>query len=641
MEPNENNSFQEVVGDSSSSVNGTLKRPSKSRSRVWEKVVWFTRKAKGGKDSKSAGASAAELLKSSTNSNLDLVRDPRELEVEKTSSKHKIRKNRSIKYLKRRKERQFGDDLSPEVVEKKVTVQECGTATGTFHDFNCERRMSRLHRTSSNNSLLNEIAKEMNRSPLKAKENVKSVLSLPLHDLSLNEGRIPDNITAPTFPPVRRSVSFSGPAYNSWPRKKRSHLENSSNAHLLSPPLKQKRVTSIKKRASFSGFDSSRVQQNSSLPQYRGVRSTPHLTHLEHGGHIRNQNGLTIGAIHFYKSPVLYQEEAALKILQPKMQEKLTCDNSFSKCTSPCSLTVKSDLENDRAITVSLTRGSDIITQHHDTAAIPNHEMLRKNEDENKLVHDELISSTQVANCSNNFLSFAVRSSESQNSTISAFLLEGECSSTCMTSSPVDSSDEDSEKEKLSLPSDSSEYMTQVDSVNEDVDAVKYNYGDFTSEDGIVHENVFASIDNNKARDNQDHHARVHKLEAVRQHSVSSIINGDSSFPAVVSDVKSIDTRTENEICATAHCDAQKGTALASQKLSLMDEIRRGEVRTSSPGHYGHGQSLWSGNQMIWQRKPTVDGTQFKKHSEVTPFEFHLFFALRKVWPIEFCGCLI
>lgn len=66
----------------------------------------------------------------------------------------------------------------------------------------------------------------------------------------------------------------------------------------------------------------------------------------------------------------------------------------------------------------------------------------------------------------------------------------------------VDFFDEDLEKEKLLLLSDLFEYMIQVDFVNEDVDVVKYNYGDFILEDGIVYENVFVSIDNNKVIDN-------------------------------------------------------------------------------------------------------------------------------------------
>lgn len=93
MELNENNFFQEVVGDLSLSVNGILKRLLKFCFWVWEKVVWFIRKVKGGKDSKSVGVSVVELLKSSINSNLDLVCDLREFEVEKIFSKYKIWKN--------------------------------------------------------------------------------------------------------------------------------------------------------------------------------------------------------------------------------------------------------------------------------------------------------------------------------------------------------------------------------------------------------------------------------------------------------------------------------------------------------------------------------------------------------------------
>ena len=76
----------------------------------------------------------------------------------------KVRKVRSFNYLKRRKVRQFGDQLNSVAVVEEASVQDCGTATGTFHDFQSERRISRHERlaTTSNNNLVSEMARGVN-----------------------------------------------------------------------------------------------------------------------------------------------------------------------------------------------------------------------------------------------------------------------------------------------------------------------------------------------------------------------------------------------------------------------------------------------------------------------------------------------
>lgn len=104
---------------------------------------------------------------------------------------------------------------------------------GIFYDFNCERWMFWLYRILSNNSLFNEIVKEMNWLLLKVKENVKSVLFFLLYDLLLNEGRIFDNIIVLIFFLVWCSVSFFGLVYNSWFWKKRLYFENFLNVYLF------------------------------------------------------------------------------------------------------------------------------------------------------------------------------------------------------------------------------------------------------------------------------------------------------------------------------------------------------------------------------------------------------------------------
>lgn len=200
----ENQEQQTISGD----TNVNEKRRSKSRSRVWEKVIWFTKKAKGGKDSKNSSES---YTRSAEFSNSNITADADCLRVD-NKTKQKVRKSRSFKYLKRRKFRQFGDEMSAVAVEEEANLRDCGTATGTFHDFESERRVSRHERENTPRNLLSEMARGMNPSQQKVKD-VKSVLSLPLDGLSLNE--VP---SCDTFPRVRRSVSFSGTAYNSWPR---------------------------------------------------------------------------------------------------------------------------------------------------------------------------------------------------------------------------------------------------------------------------------------------------------------------------------------------------------------------------------------------------------------------------------------
>lgn len=218
MASTQNNIFREGQDQhaitSETSVN--KKRASKSRSKVWEKVVWFTSKAKGGKDNKANSETFASSSEGRKNVYCLCVENNGH---HKTNPK--VRKVRSFNYLKRRKVRQFGDQLNSVAVVEEASVQDCGTATGTFHDFQSERRISRHERlaTTSNNNLVSEMARGVNLPQCEVKENVKSVLSLPLHDLSLHEG-CAGLCTSPSFPTVRRSVSFSGPAYNSWPRRK-------------------------------------------------------------------------------------------------------------------------------------------------------------------------------------------------------------------------------------------------------------------------------------------------------------------------------------------------------------------------------------------------------------------------------------
>ena len=622
MEPNENNLFREVQEPSTSC--GSEKRS--SRSRVWEKVVWFTRKAKGAKDSKN---SSSEVQKSNINTRANCG-DCKTLGVGKSDCKQKVRKTRSFKYLKRRKVRQFGDDLCSAAVEEDVNLQNCGTATGTFHDFQSERRISRHERTTSNNSLLSEIARGMNSSQQKLKENVKSVLSLPLDDLSLNEGPISDSLS-PSFPRVRRSVSFSGPAYNSWPRKKRTYLK--SSVELLSPPMKQKCVPGIRKRASFNGFDSSKINvKNSYLSMFKGVKSTPELPQ---GGQIRNQNGLTIGAIHFYKSPAIYQkDDTTLKLFQTRMHPKQV--DLESKTGVHCWLAHGPIGEKDGEISTLLSRDSDKITyripettEKHDANVNSNHSLSIEQNCESNLTCKEQIHRANVSSsCTDNCISFHVKNSDVQNATISAFLLEGECSSSCITTSPVDSSDEDLVKEKPLLSSSAPGDMTSVHSTDDNFLMRDSNntYAVLESKTTCkpIRRNSSGSVE---AMDIPECYDKAPDFQSNEKAFNSSDNYLENSLSANVSEVESTDDKIDAAMCSATQCNTQRTAALSSCTLPSVDdsEVSKVDVTCAIPCTYGNLQTLQTGNEMIWQRKPMVNGAQFKKHTKVKANSFGLF----------------
>ena len=135
---------QEQPPSISGEANVGKKRTSKSRSKVWEKVIWFTGKAKGDKDNKAGSetlATSSDLRKNNIGADVYCLCVENNGYHNKTSKK--LRKVRSFNYLKRRKVRQFGDQLVSAAVVEEVNTDECDTATGTFHDFESDRRISR------------------------------------------------------------------------------------------------------------------------------------------------------------------------------------------------------------------------------------------------------------------------------------------------------------------------------------------------------------------------------------------------------------------------------------------------------------------------------------------------------------------
>lgn len=603
----ENQEQQTISGD----TNVNEKRRSKSRSRVWEKVIWFTKKAKGGKDSKNSSES---YTRSAEFSNSNITADADCLRVD-NKTKQKVRKSRSFKYLKRRKFRQFGDEMSAVAVEEEANLRDCGTATGTFHDFESERRVSRHERENTPRNLLSEMARGMNPSQQKVKD-VKSVLSLPLDGLSLNE--VP---SCDTFPRVRRSVSFSGAAYNSWPRKKRTCLDNVSRDDLLSPPSKQKRVCRIKKRATFSGFDSSRVNLKASfLSLYKEVKSTPHLP-LTQGSHIRNQNGLAIGVIHFYKSPAIYQEEeASIKCFQHIKIKDAELDTG-SSLHIPL-IRLPSDDEKEEPMSPLLPEESHDIAIHMpdatgkcDANGICNEcNMLQECSSHSNLTDAVASGSIDVDDTVNACLSFNIKSSDGQNSTISAFLLEGECSNSCIAASP-DSSDENLAKPKEVLLSCSSELKEaeNVNCSNESKLASESSCPVLGSKVVDKDELVRRNSGSDQPMDIPEHYTKECDVQTDKQILELSDIPEVGSSIAMATQATSDDklNKSSNETL----CDTEKPFPCLPMSA---DESRKVDGTLHSYGAGFERQSLQTRRENPWQRKPTVNGPQFKKHMEVT-----------------------
>ena len=326
------------------------KRKTKSRPKVWEKVAWFTRRSKSGKEGKSTPESTRKGNENRLT--VDELSVTRASSLKKTNS---VRKTKSFCNLKRRKETELTVGIGSNLHERDLDTRhigDCDTATGTFHDFSADRRVPGKVRMASSNNILSEIAREMN-CPLKdsTKSNIQSDHCKSSLAMGENHSKASLRFTSDRYTPdpvlvcsketrssnlkckVRRTKSFSGPFYNSWPRKKRSHVGLSPKDQALSPPVKQKRLGhggALKKTATFSGFDSFRLIPNEHLKVKRICKSTPYLLETNH---IQNQSGFQTGVIHFYKSPKSGQKtndkakemEDVCRTKSEKMEEKKDC----------------------------------------------------------------------------------------------------------------------------------------------------------------------------------------------------------------------------------------------------------------------------------------------------------------------------
>ena len=292
------------------------KESSKSKSRVWKKVMWFTRRSKNTKND-ICQCRTDEVL----NSSLE----------ERHSNSWSFTRSASRKFRISSRKRQCKSDsfkkscIVPSVKQIEVCTADenlfpstrtgsvCSsgtsspTATGSFCDFGATTshagwRGSRRHK---NAFVLTEIAREINP-PVKNDDILLNNMHPPLKKLSKSSStvsHISRRFTSPALGNVRRSKSFPGSQSCLSPSKRRFINTTNKTIASFSPPLKQK-CYGLRRTVTFSG----RLNTEFPKPYMKKSKSINNadmmkLDRTSSLGEIRDQSGSIVGIVHFYKSP--------------------------------------------------------------------------------------------------------------------------------------------------------------------------------------------------------------------------------------------------------------------------------------------------------------------------------------------------
>lgn len=294
-----------------------MKEANKSKSRVWKKVTWFTKKTKGGK------LDSCQCEELENNFQRDLVGIG-----EAHSNSWSFTRTASRKFRLSSRERQCKSDNTRELFLGqgknvlgcgKARSRACGsgsygavnpgspTATGNFCDFESNGCVnSKVARKTKKASFLTEIARELNPPAGQPLKDVNYELS---HHLSKSRSSSSLSYTCVRKSPVsvhsvRRCKSFSGLFDHSFAQKRRNTQPQRKMLASLSPPLKQK-CFGLRRTTTFRGklhteLLNVHIQKSKS-------DETADFGKLEKGslslGEIRDQDGSIIGIVHFYKSP--------------------------------------------------------------------------------------------------------------------------------------------------------------------------------------------------------------------------------------------------------------------------------------------------------------------------------------------------
>ena len=316
-----NSQREEHVGDKDISnrrkcpeCDGRLsKENGKSKSRVWKKVMWFTRRSKAAKND----ICQCRITEEGFNCNVD----------DRHSNSWSFTRSASRKFRSSSRKRQCKSE-SLHVHEKHDeactsyesslpstrTGSICSsganspTATGSFCDFGATSHAGgRGSKRQKNTFVLTEIAREINP-PVKNND-----LPLPdshpppkrLSKSSSSVSHISRRCTTPMLGTVRRSKSFPGSHGHASPSKRR--LINTPNTAFgsSSPPVKQK-CYGLRRTATFSGQLNTGTEFSKMCLKKSKSVNCAELTKLEKStslGEIRDQSGSVVGVVHFYKSP--------------------------------------------------------------------------------------------------------------------------------------------------------------------------------------------------------------------------------------------------------------------------------------------------------------------------------------------------
>ena len=307
------------------------KEGSKSKSRVWKKVIWFARRNKSAKN---------DICQCHTDEGIHSSVEDRH------SNSWSFTRSASRKFRISSWERQCKSESSKKSFQVRGKQDEpctshesslpstrtgsvCSsganspTATGSFCDFGATShaggRSSKRHK---NTFVLTEIAREINP-PVKNDSLPSSDIHPPPKRLSKSSSSVSHlsrRCMSPTSGNVRRSKSFPGSQSCISPSKRRFISTPNTPFGSFSPPLKQK-CYGLRRTATFAG------RLNTEFPKMCIKKSksvnTAELTRLEKStslGEIRDQSGSIVGVVHFYKSP-------------KKMARRMSSFNRKKDCT--------------------------------------------------------------------------------------------------------------------------------------------------------------------------------------------------------------------------------------------------------------------------------------------------------------------
>ena len=292
------------------------KESNKSKSRVWKRVMWFTRRSKGSKNDVCQCQLTDESFSSSMeerhSNSWSFTRSAskkfrfssrrRQCKSESTKKPFRVQGNKGKSCLSH-------ENLPPlSVCTSSVSSSGANspTATGSFCDFGatCHSGGKGTKRLK-NAFVLSEIAREINP-PVKREDMPLIDTHSPVKKLCKSSSSV-SYIFHPQInlmsTNVRRSKSFPGSQGYVSPSKRR--LMNTANKTLasFSPPLKQK-CYGLRRTATFSG------KLNAEFPKISMKKSksinNAELMNLGKSsslGEIRDQSGSIVGIVHFYKSP--------------------------------------------------------------------------------------------------------------------------------------------------------------------------------------------------------------------------------------------------------------------------------------------------------------------------------------------------